>query len=443
MYHYGCIIFIEIKHNEKKSEEIVSNVKELIESIDFKSRSKYLEKAFTRFRAFTIERILILFLLGKKRSIQNNLNIFFDKIGEVELIPSSSSYTQSRNKLKPEAFKEISKKIVTDFYSLYDYDKWNNKRLIGIDGSMINLPLTKETKEKYIVKRNDKVSLPQCLGSFAYDVLNEITISAKFDILQGEKEFIINEHIKNFNENDILLMDRAYADYSLMALLISKKINFVVRIKINSTNQEIYTFLDSGKESDIVSMKCTKGQSKFVKANNLPKEIKVRLVRIELDTGETEVLITTLFNETVEEINYLYGKRWGIETYFNRLKSIFELERFSGESLNSIEQDFFSVIFLTNFESILVREANEEIKQDLKHRNYQYKVNRNVSYSALNNKIIDLFILEDVTNSYILNKINIMLKKNPIIIRNERKYERKHNTTGSLRYNLYRKRISA
>ena len=54
---------------------------------------------------------MILVLLGKKRSIQNNLNIFFDKIGDVELIPSSSSYTQARNKLKPEAFKGIMFKV--------------------------------------------------------------------------------------------------------------------------------------------------------------------------------------------------------------------------------------------------------------------------------------------------------------------------------------------
>lgn len=368
--------------------------------------------------------------------------MFFDKIGEVELIPSSSSYTQARNKLKPEAFKEISDKVVSDFYRLYNYDKWNNKRLVGIDGSLLNLPLTKETKAKYSVKRNKKVELPQCLASFAYDVLNEITISAKFDILQGEKEFIINEHIKKFSENDILLMDRAYADYSLMAMLIKEKIDFVVRIKTKSTNKEIGIFLESGKNEDIVLMKCTKGQNKFVKENELPKEIKVRLVKIVLDTGEIEVLVTTLLDETIEEINYLYGKRWGIETYFDRLKSIFELERFSGKSLNSIEQDFFSVIFLTNFESILVREANEEIKEDLKHRDYEYKVNRNVSYSALTNNIIDLFLLENITSSYILDKINIMLKKNPIIIRNERKYERKPTTSASLRYNLYTKRIS-
>lgn len=435
-------LFLLDKRKWKKSELIVSNIKELIESNDFKSRSKFLAKSFTRFRSFTLERILILILLGKKRAIQNNLNIFFDKIGEVELIPSGSGYTQARNKLKPEAFKEISNKVVSDFYNLYDYDKWNNKRLIGIDGSLLNLPLTKETKEKYLIKRNDKVELTQCLSSFSYDVLNEITISAKFDILQGEKEFIIDEHIKNFTENDILLMDRAYADYSLMALLMSKKIDFVVRIKINSTNKEIYTFLDSGKESDIVSMKCTKGQSKFVKDKNLEKEIKVRLVRITLNTGETEVLITTLFNESVEEINYLYGKRWGIETYFNRLKNIFELERFSGKSINSIEQDFFSILFLTNFESILVREANEEIKEDLKYRDYDYKVNRNISYSAITNNLVDLFLLENVTSSYILDKINLMLKKKPIIIRTERKYERKPTSTASLRYNLYTKRIS-
>ena len=35
-----------------------------------------------------------------------------------------------------------------------------------------------------------------------------------------------------------------------------------------------------GKKSDIVMMKCTQGQKKFVEKNNLPKEIKVRLVTV-------------------------------------------------------------------------------------------------------------------------------------------------------------------
>ena len=141
-------------------------------------------------------------------------------------------------------------------------------------------------------------------------------------------------------------------------------------------------------------------------------------------------------------MNYLYSKRWGIETYFNRLKNIFDLERFSGQSLNSIKQDFYSVVFLTNFESLLVNEANEELKEELKHREYEYKVNRNISYSTITNNILNLFLLDDFPESYILEKITIMLKKTPIIIRKNRKYNRNPKTRSSLTYNLYRKRLS-
>ena len=134
-------------------------------------------------------------LLGKKKSIQNNLNNFFDKVGEIELIPSSSAYTQARNKLKPEAFIEINNKIISSYYKLYEYKKWNNKRLIGIDGSFLNLPTSEEIKGIYNIKRNKDSELPACLSSFAYDVLNDMTINATFGVIQGEKEFIINEQI--------------------------------------------------------------------------------------------------------------------------------------------------------------------------------------------------------------------------------------------------------
>jgi hypothetical protein len=46
----------------------------------------------------------------------------------------------------------------------------------------------------------------------------------------------------------------------------------------------------------------------------------------------------------------VYGWREGGETYYDRLKNIFEVERFSGRSVLSIEQDFYGVIFLATLQ---------------------------------------------------------------------------------------------
>lgn len=43
-----------------------------------------------------------------------------------------------------------------------------------------------------------------------------------------------------------------------------------------------------------------------------------------LDDGTVEVLRTSLYDE--EEGKSLYAKRWGVETYFDRLRNLLEVE---------------------------------------------------------------------------------------------------------------------
>ena len=83
---------------------------------------------------------------------------------------------------------------------------------------------------------------------------------------------------------------------------------------------------------------------------NLPNEIKVRFVRVLLDTGEYEVLVTNLFDEEefpTEEFKTIYYLRWGIESFYAVLKTRLNLENFSGKTVHSVYQDFYSTIYIS------------------------------------------------------------------------------------------------
>jgi IS4 transposase len=85
----------------------------------------------------------------------------------------------------------------------------------------------------------------------------------------------------------------------------------------------------------------------------------VRLVRVRLDSGEIEVLMTSLLDGKkyqVGDFKWLYGKRWGVETYLDRLKNQLEVERFSSKKLIGVEQDFYGVVFISTLESALSKE---------------------------------------------------------------------------------------
>ena len=72
----------------------------------------------------------------------------------------------------------------------------------------------------------------------------------------------------------------------------------------------------------------------------------MRLVRVLLSSGEVEVLLTTLCDAQAypaREFKPVYGARWGEETFFDRFKNIFEVERFSGTTVAAVEQDIYGL----------------------------------------------------------------------------------------------------
>ncbi|KAA6307646.1 hypothetical protein EZS27_040682, partial [termite gut metagenome] len=84
--------------------------------------------------------------------------------------------------------------------------------------------------------------------------------------------------------------------------------------------------------------------------------IRVRMVKVLLDTGETEVLITNLYDTslyTTEELKEVYHLRWGIETFYGYVKEELQMGQFSGIRSICIEQDFAANLFLFNLQSLI------------------------------------------------------------------------------------------
>ena len=91
----------------------------------------------------------------------------------------------------------------------------------------------------------------------------------------------------------------------------------------------------------------------------------VRFVRIKLESGEYEHLVTNLNDEefSTEEISDLYSMRWGIETTFDDLKNILGIENFTGIKPILLEQDIYATIYLCNVMNDIMLEAQMELEQ--------------------------------------------------------------------------------
>ncbi len=107
--------------------------------------------------------------------------------------------------------------------------------------------------------------------------------------------------------------------------------------------------------------------------------ISVRVVKLTLPSGETETLITNLFDLETEVFLALYFKRWPVEVKYDIVKNKLELPNFSGFTKNILMQDFWISMYLANMAAIAKAEADLKIQETRKEKNNKYAYQANVN----------------------------------------------------------------
>lgn len=409
---------------------------------------------FTRKRTLTFPIVALSILRGHKVSQQNALNKVFRELDQLEAVPTASAYCQARQKLKPELFARLNQMVVEDFYRLYEADgtvkRWRGHRLLGADGTKLNLPDTKSSRAAFTVHSNQHEEFVQATAVVLHDLLNDIGLKASLGPVSGEKRPLLEQLWEATSENDILVLDRNFGDYSIVAWSVVTKRDVIIRCRRQSFSV-VEEFWQSDKLEAIVTLSVSQSAEtkRFVGQHGLPETVRVRLLKFTLPTGETEVLLTTLCDQRQyprKEFYTVYGWRWSDETYYDRIKNIFEVERFSGASEQVIRQDFFGVIFLSTLESVLSKSAQQVLSErdEARKTKTQAKVNRAVSYVSLVDEAVGLLLDERVHTEDVLERLRQLFQKNPTRHRAGRKYDRrKLKHSRKLRYHRYRKRLLA
>lgn len=411
------------------------------------------ERAFTRVRKLPFPRVVALLVSGWKMSLPNRVNRFFHRLGLLSRRPTASAFCKARRKVRPELFQRMNQEMVAclceDYADLVR--RWRGRLVWAVDATMLNLPDSEETRKRYTVQTNqhDQEGVVQGIASFLYDVLNGVTINAVLDKKRSEKSFVLLEHRPYFRPEAIVLYDRLYADYAVMAFHVAIGVDFVIRAKLSRTFMEVEAFISSKDSDSTIILNATAKQEWWVEKLGLPRQIQVRLVKVMLEDGTVEVVMTSLFDVEkypAEEFKTLYAKRWGVETYFDRLKNLLEVERFSSRKVNGIEQDFYGIVFLTTLAGVLMREEDEKARRWSEERGlkYTYKVNRSVCYAALVDQVVELVLDERKSPEEAEEELKSRLRGMWIPERPGRRSERRTKSKSSrLRFQRYAKRIWA
>ena len=218
-----------------------------------------------------------------------------------------------------------------------------------------------------------------------------------------------------------------------------------------SSFKVVNDFWESDLTDQIVTLYCStrKTTRADVKEQGLPEAITVRLLKFTLTTGETEVLLTTLCDQQrypYAEFYTVYGWRWRQETYYDRVKNIFELERFSGLTPLAIAQDFYGVLFLATLESTLAQSAQTALtaRGAAETARVPPRVNRAVSYVSLLDHTVALLADPQRSLEEVVAELHRLLQTNPKYNAAGRKFDRPaRSPSRSLRHQRYRKRLTS
>jgi hypothetical protein len=230
-----------------------------------------------------------------------------------------------------------------------------------------------------------------------FDVLNKIIARVWLKDKRIGEIRLVAPYIKELPKDVLSIYDRNFGAHIIIFLHRHYGSHCLIRMKKGGFHQ-VRNFLESGLKEMLVTETLQERAWRELRKTGLPKSkyhtLTYRLIRVELSTGETEVLLTTLLSPifTTQDFAFLYGKRWGVETCFDQLKNLFKAPIFSGYSALSCRQDLWSVAIMFNLQTILMLAAEPLLKERCKQRRRAYQINRNVSLNSLKRALTGLFV---------------------------------------------------
>ena len=330
----------------KKTVKAIQQSHGTIYNDEYKNRSRKKATYFTRNRKMVFEELVLFILSSFKCSTQCALRRFFATIDK-PVHMKQQSLSEARAKLNVSAFSDL---FEVSAAALIDTDDklWHNYRVCAIDGSKIALPSDK-TLLSHFGGTGAGASSPTAQASILYDVLNDIVINVRIAPLTTDERLLAELHIDHgmaviSGSNNVIIFDRGYPSFDLIKKLETQNIKYVMRCRAK------FNLGIDNQESPDGNVRITKNDD----------YIYIRVIKLKLDNGEPETLITNTTDTgfSLESFKKLYFMRWPVETKYDIVKNKLLLENFTSRTVEGIEQDFYAVMYLTNIAATAAYDVN-------------------------------------------------------------------------------------
>ena len=364
-------------------------------------RLRYLkdpDRNFTRKSPLTFERTVSIVHDLPRQTLAMELANFFRF--KPEEIVTKSAFCQRRKLIDPDFFQHFFHRTAEQFYTAFpDHHRWKGKHLRAVDGTGQSLPYFTHIGEHFGFHQNQYAARPSTRLLFTHDVLNNIIWDANFHGHDTAEIIWAYQNVADLPRDAIYIYDRHYASFGLAYLHHRAGSDYHIRMPPEQKGT-VSEFTQSTDKERIVTIDIQQGRSyRKLKSLNLDPQLHAkfgaRLVKVILDDGTVEILLTSLTDRVRyphHDFKWLYNKRWGVETAILTLKSYLQLALISATTQPGVEQDLWASLAFYNQQSALVAACSTEVKNRTEHRQYEYRINRNVTAGIIQQFLYTIYL---------------------------------------------------
>jgi len=359
---------------KNNTDELLIYTEQQLASLIFRYTHKTSPEHFTRQSPLGFENTAMLILRMIKKSTKAELMDFFYQVDNNLQIPSRQAFSEAREKISYLAFKDFFEKSCELAVKSDDAGLYKGYRLFAVDGTSFVVGLLCGLSE-YFGQSTTVKDKAMCRISGVVDVNNDCIVNAVVSPFSTGERALAIEQVEQLKSviNALFLFDRGYWSAELVSDIIKNDQKFLMRLASNS------------------------GKTVIKDESGTPYHL--RRYSFKLPSGETEVLLTNLTEDEVsdDELAALYAKRWSVETKYLELKDRLQINKFSGTSVNTVLQDIYSTLYISNLVAFICFESDEIIKERTTDKNnkYEQKTNRSTCISTLRKRFVDICLLED------------------------------------------------
>jgi hypothetical protein len=288
--------------------------------------------------------------------------------------------------LKIDLFEQFFTRLVDLFYQLAPIKRYKGFRIWACDGSIVRLADQKDAHRLGTHTTQHGTFASVRLLCYC-DVFNKLITRYWLKDKQSQEISQVCPYLADLPKDVLSVYDRLYASHRMLFLHQFHHSHCLIRCKTTGSNT-IQAFLDAGQSDALITEPLNERAWRQLRKLGHQKSsyhtLTYRLIRVELPSGETEVLMTTLLEGfTVADFSYLYQQRWGIETVFDQVKNLLKAGVFSGYSAHSCQQDLWALPIVFNLQTVLMLAGEPALKKRCRKRAKAYQINRNVGLDSL------------------------------------------------------------